>query len=486
LVRPCRLAGLLAAAVIASAVNVPASADPKSDLFQPDVFGTERALAKRAPGLTDPHARDCPLPTTGITLSAAIDLGLCHNPATRSAVAAARQQAAVLGSAQSAWLPTITGTASEVRTLGGTYADALGSIVTSPSNTRDAAAVLSWTLYDFSGRGSRIRNADFLLDAAAATLNRTAQQLVFSVASGYFNAAAADDALVAAKTTEDVAHHSVEITKALRLGGVATLSDELQAETAYDQAVLSRLQAEGAAKTARGQLSTAIGLPADQALKLLPDPVPSETQPLEARMPDLMAEAVRQRPDLAAALAQRDAAEAEVTVARATGRPSISIQGGRQYGKTVSDNVSQNYLQNYNQIGIYITVPLFSGFNTGYEVRQAQAQLQGSEANADQVRLTVSLDVWNGYYALESANHQLTATANLTKTADSNQDVALGRYKAGIGTIIDVLTAQTAAANARQLRITAELNWNVARAQLALALGRLSSAEPLVNVNTLP
>jgi outer membrane protein TolC len=74
----------------------------------------------------------------------------------------------------------------------------------------------------------------------------------------------------------------------------------------------------------------------------------------------------------------------------------------------------------------------------------------------------------------------------LTKTAADNSQVALGRYQSGVGTIIDVLTAQAAAATARQLRITAEYGWQVARAQLALALGRLSGTEPLSTNSTLP
>jgi outer membrane protein len=80
----------------------------------------------------------------------------------------------------------------------------------------------------------------------------------------------------------------------------------------------------------------------------------------------------------------------------------------------------------------------------------------------------------------------LAATATLLKTAENNQQVAVGRYQSGVGTIIDLLTAQTAAANALQLRISAELGWQVARAQLALALGRLSGAEPLTTGPALP
>lgn len=194
-----------------------------------------------------------------------------------------------------------------------------------------------------------------------------------------------------------------------------------------------------------------------------------------------MAEAARQRPDLKAAQAQRDAAEANITVALAAGRPSITV--GAMHSLMSTTGVPQ---ENFNQIGLNFTWPLFTGFSASYGVRQAQAALQVADANLEQTRLTVTLDVWNGYYSLDSANQQLALTASLNKTADDNQQVALGRYKAGVGTIVDVLTAQSAASTSRQLRINAELGWKVARAQLALALGRLTSAEPLKDRNALP
>jgi outer membrane protein TolC len=198
-------------------------------------------------------------------------------------------------------------------------------------------------------------------------------------------------------------------------------------------------------------------------------------------MADLMREASRQRPDLAAAQFQREAAVADITVARSTGLPSISI--GAEHHFTSTTGVPN---QNYDQFGVSVTIPIFSGFSVTYGVRQAQAALQVSETNLEQVQLNVTQDVWSSYHTLESANEQLATTADLLKTADQNLQVAIGRYKAGVGSILDVLTAQTALANAQQLRITAELGWFVARAQLAYALGRLSSAAPLSGQAPLP
>lgn len=470
----CRRTAAVATATLACAgIRYPAYADPYSDTFQPDFFGTRSALQKRTPGLTDPFTRTCILPAEPLSLAVAIDLALCRNPATRAAWAAAHQQAAALGSAESTLLPVISGTGEATRAFGG-HQDGFGALEPFDQTTRDAALTLTWTLYDFGRRASEVRSARYLLDAAAAATESVTQQTVFNLVKDYYGVVAADASLTAAQITETTAAHSLEIARARQSGGVAALADTLQAETAYNQAVLERIQDTQLATAARGGLAVEIGATADQPLKLAADPVPAQVPALTARMEDLMAEAARQRPDLAAARAQRDAAIANVTVARATGWPSISVTGGHS-------RIDQSRVptQNFSEVGIGVTVPIFTGFSDGYGVRAAQAELEARDVNAEQIRLNVTLDVWNAYHLLDSANQQLATTATLVATAQSNEDVATGRYQTGVGTIIDVITAQTAASTARQQRITSELNWQVARAQLALALGRLSGAEPL-------
>ena len=470
----CAVAGLLAAGLVAAAPAVPAI----------DPFGTETGL-HRAGGAAVPPGRDCALPAGPLELATAVDLALCRNPATRAAWAAARQQAAALGVAESQWLPSLTGTASETRTdgsvrlLSGTTTPGASAQVS--QRTTDAALNLSWLLYDFGGRGARIGSARRLLDVAAASADSASQQVVLGAVQAYYGVVAADAALAASVSAELAAARSLDVARGRRDAGVATRADVLQAETAHDQAVLVRVQAAGQLANAHGTLAVTLGAPANQPLALAPAPVPTIIPVLEARISDLLAEAARQRPDLAAAEAQRESAAADVTAARATGRPSISVGASRNYADT-----SGFPSQNYNSIGVNVTVPLFTGFNTTYRVRQAEAALAARDANAEQLRLQVSLDVWNAYASLDSAGQQLRATDALLASAGENEQVALGRYQAGVGTIVDVLTAQSAAAGAKQQRIAAERGWQVARAQLALALGRLSSAEPLENIGKSP
>ena len=441
-----------------------------------DPLGTRSTLDDGSAGMADPRERACALPPHPLALGEAVDLALCRNPATHVAWAAAREQAAALGIAEATWWPSLSASGSENWVGGPRYISEANGVAfgSATQRTADAALNLSLTLFDFGAREARVTSARRLLAAAAASANSVSQQVVLAAVEAYYGVVAADAGLAAAEKAEAAAARSRDVARGRRDAGVATRADVLQAETAYDQAVLNRVQSAGLLKGARGTLAVTVGAPADREFALNAEPVPAEVPALSARVADLMAEAARQRPDLASAEAAREAADADVAAARASVRPVITVGASRNF---VQSPGALN--QNYNQLALSVSFPLFTGFDATYRIRAAEAALAARTANAEQIRLQVSLDVWNAYAALDSAVQQLRATAALLASARENEDVALGRYQAGVGTIVDVLTAQSAAAAARQQRIGSEQGWQVARAQLALALGRLTSAEPL-------
>ena len=87
--------------------------------------------------------------------------------------------------------------------------------------------------------------------------------------------------------------------------------------------------------------------------------------------------------------------------------------------------------------------------------------------------MQVSLDVWTAYQNLVTANQSLRSTADLITSAERSEQVTLGRYKSGVGIILDLLTAQSALASARQQRVASLYEWNVSRTALAFAVGTL-------------
>ena len=451
-----------------------------------DPFNTNETLENTAKETVDPLSQSCEKwngyeSPKEIALSVAIDRALCKNPATRTAWANARQQSAALGMAESAWLPQVTGTAGRNQ-LTGSHSNSIGQLIKNTQQTTNAVLNLSWILYDFGLRQNKITSANRSLEAAALTANTVSQQTTRDVTRNYYSVIAADESLKAAHITEQNYSHSLEIAKARFASGVAPLSDVMQTETAYNQATLLRLQAENTTKTARGNFSISIGINANQSLNPIASPIPSDIPLLSSNITELMNEAIQQRPDLAAANAQRDAAQADIGVAKATGMPTISITMQKNY----LDYSNPSSQLDYQSIGVTANWPLFTGFNNNYAIRQAQSVLEAKEANIEQIHLNITGDVWSNYNTLLSANEQLKVTANLVKNANTNEEIALGRYKSGIGTIIDIINAQNVAANARQQRVNAEFTWQVTRIQLALALGRLSGLQPLDGLNHIP
>jgi outer membrane protein TolC len=253
----------------------------------------------------------------------------------------------------------------------------------------------------------------------------------------------------------------------------AALADVMQAETALHTAEYARIQAEASAKSSTATLAVLMGFDADQTLHLAPTKG-ADAPAMTAQIGDLLAAAARQRPDLAAARDQWSAAGEAVGSARASGRPRISF--GAIESLSTLNGLPQ---QSGHSIGLTVTVPVFSGFATHYGIRRAEALEAQSAAELESARLGVSYDVWTAYHNLIAANDSLATSATLAKAAATNEDIAIGRYQSGVGSILDVLTAQTAGANARLIRIQSEYAFAAARVGLALAVGQLRSVADL-------
>jgi outer membrane protein TolC len=86
----------------------------------------------------------------------------------------------------------------------------------------------------------------------------------------------------------------------------------------------------------------------------------------------------------------------------------------------------------------------------------------------------VDLQVWNSYYGLSTAVQRVRTSRDFLSTAQQSADVASNRYRSGVGSILDVLTAEAALETARAQEIQARTDWFIAVAQLAHDTGTLA------------
>jgi TolC family type I secretion outer membrane protein len=393
-----------------------------------------------------------------LSLADVVDLALCANPATREAWANARYQGALVGVAQSARLPELTAAVSSSRSR--------SAGVT--ARERQAGLALSWILYDFGARGATVDSARHLLAAANANRDGTLQAVRQAAVQAYFQIQAAEAALAAARQSEQAFAESHKASEERHQVGIATPADKLQAQTALSQARLQRIQAEGVLRSAQGALANTIGRAANEAFALAPAAEVDAGAAFDQDVSALIALAGERRPDLISAEAQWHSAEADVGAARAAGLPTLRLVGGGARSK-----IDGAPWANGSSVGLVLDIPLFTGFHDTYRIRAAEARREAQAAARDRLRLQVSLDVWTAYQSLVTANQSLRSTADLIASAERSGEVTLGRYRNGVGSILDLLTAQSALAAARQQRVAALYEWNVSRTALAFAIGNL-------------
>jgi outer membrane protein len=428
-----------------------------------DPFNTENMLPLKPALRLDSTVGDpCSglMPKTALNLLDVVNFALCNNPQTRVVWANSRVQAAQVGVSKSGYLPSMALSATDNHTISGNNARI---------DQSNVGVTFSYLLYDFGARAANLENARQLLAAAIATQDSTVQTVFLNAVQAYYQTQATYAALDAANESERAAKESFAAAEARYNAGSATPADKLQAQTAYSQATLNRITANGNMKNAQGTLANMIGLDANRNIVLTPVNTTEIPNNFEGDINALIEEARQRRPDLKAAAAQLKAAQASVDSARAAGMPTISLTASaNQFNNAGIDSHS-------SLIGIYLNVPIFSGFSPTYSVRAAEAKADASNAQMEQIRLQVALDVWTAYQNLITATQSMRTSADLMDSAEQSARVALGRYKAGVGSILDALNAQSALASARQQRIQSTFNWNISRATLAQAIGSLDA-----------
>jgi len=427
--------------------------------------------AAAAPGPV-PHAipQDLQALAKGFALNDLIDLALRTNPDTRAAWAAARAAAADLGSQRGAYYPTIFGQESSSRVKG----SAVGGQFTFHSTTSNPSVVLNYLLLDFGGRKSAVEESRQALIAADWAHNAAIQDAVLGVEQAYYQYLNARALEAAQQSAVKEAQASLDAATRRHDAGLSTIADVLQAKTALSQAQLGLEIAQGQIQVIRGVLATAVGVPANTPFEV---EIPVQEVPLSQGIDEvdrLIEQAQARRPDLAEARALVLKAEAHVDHQRAQDRPTMtgSANAGRIFYAP-----DYNFQDTYS-LGFLLTVPIFNGLTYQYNVFKAQADEEAAKARLVSAEQLAIFQVWSGYYNQKTATQRVLTTRDLLESAQQSFDVVSARYKAGVGSILDLLTAESALAGARAQETQARTDWFLAMAQLAHDTGTLWGPDP--------
>lgn len=405
--------------------------------------------------------------TDELALSDLMQIGICTNPSLSSQYMGVKATEATLGAGRSQYLPSVTLTGAA--NISGDRIESHGGYTQTEPYTAKAEA--SWLLFDFGGRESRVHTLRAYADAANFQYNAAVKDLMLSVQTAYLRLLAAQESLVSAKASLDSYEQSYnEAQKRYKLGMVS-LSDKLQAQTRYEQALLAVVLAEDEVKQYSGQLAVLLNLSPSTELKLIKPQFDAQATSIEKDdVEALMKDALAQRPELRAQESMERAAKSSMTTAKTNMLPSIAANAS----STINDSSwkHDSLYQRNNTAGLVVSMPLFTGFSNFYQVKSASWLYKQEQANTRNLRLAVLNEVWHNYQNYKTAVRSYEISQTVLESAEENHRVAFRYYQVGKADILTLLDAVARLADARQNKISAFYNLLLSKANLYKSIGK--------------
>lgn len=411
-------------------------------------------------------------------LDALVDEALRGNP--NLAVARARLRRAQAGTevARAGTLPQVNGSLDLTRQL---YTEN-GLIPPPLAGTVNDNGLLqfnaSWEL-DFFGKNRAALDAA-LGSARAAQADVDAARLVLAanVARSYFQLVRLQEQLAVAQRTLAQREEQLRLVQQRVGAGLDTNLELRQSEGALADARQQIEALKEQAEVARNALAALVGRPEVPAVGAVPG-----LQALQAgastTIPALPADLLGRRPDVAAARWRVEAAGEDIKNAKAQFYPNVNLVAfaglsSLGLGKLVDMGSAQW------GVGPAIRLPIFDAGRLRGNLRGKTADLDAAVESYNAAVLEAVRDTADQVAALQSIARQQAEQRQALAAAESAYEIATQRYRAGLGTYLNVLAAETAVLAQRRLGVDLAARALDARVGLYRALGGGYTADPVV------
>ena len=323
-----------------------------------------------------------------------------------------------------------------------------------------------------SGRlGAGYKAARTRAEAARSAGDAAAAGIALQVKTTYYGALLAEaNTIIAARSLEQAARREKEIEAKVDKG-VAPRFDLLRArtETANRRPFLTR--ARNQAATALEALKRTAGLPLDRPV-VLADSL--RYRPLSLTREQAVEEALANRPDLAAARRQVEAARYQLKAVAANDLPLLYLEGNYVWQGQSSDRFFPQEGQTAQSaaVGLSFTWPILDGFENRNRTRQAKAGAEKARLAVEQLEESIRLQVRSAWADVRSLEEELDGVNETVRLAEEAYKIAEVRFRSGLSTQLEVLDADLALTRARLARTETLYRYEVAVASLETSLGR--------------
>jgi outer membrane protein len=408
-----------------------------------------------------------PQGSTKLTLEQAQQIALKNHPRLASAVFHLQASQEVTAEARSAYFPVASANITGAAANDGT-ALAAGALTTSSLASRFSTGVnLVQLVTDFGRTSSLTQTARDRAAAEQENVVTVRAQILLGVREAYFRVLGTEAVRKAAQAALDSRRLLLRQVSALAKSSLKSTLDVSFAQVLVSEAELAVYQAENNAQQSRAGLAAAMGVEQARNYVLTDVPLPGEMNP---DLNDLIAAALRDRPDLNVLKRQRDAAYQFAKAEKRLSYPTINLMAT---GGVIPERDHTLPRDNYEAIGANVNIPIFNGGLFAARRSEALLRAQAADKDVQDYSLIVSRDVQNAWFEANNAFHRLDVSRRLVDQAAISLHLAQARYNAGLGSIVELNQAQLNETSAEINAAGAKYDYLSRRTALDYALGAL-------------
>ena len=395
-----------------------------------------------------------------LTASEAVKIALAHQPQIAIAKAAADASHGQTLQNQALLNPTLGVTATGTHSQ--TFQTATSSSQVGPQSTMVGTIAFNQLIFDFNKTRDLVRQSQAIERAGYRTYDQTQQDVALQAKNDFYAFVQAQQETKVQEANVKSRQAQLDLTQATVNAGTGEPSDLVSAKTLAAQAVLAWSQAQQAENVARVKLATDLGI--DPRTPIVVSPSVEENVTLPTDTNALVDLALKQRPTILSAIESLKAAGYGVSVARKSQVPTLNFGAGFE-----TEGPSNPFDGQYGYVSLTLNWSLIDGGVQLGKVRAAEAEKSSAAAQLRLASLSAIQDVSNAVVGLQSARQQIPVAESEVANAEEGVRLSEGRYKAGVTTFQEIITAQAAL-------VTAETDKVNAIAALAIALATLDHA----------
>ncbi|MEW6720993.1 MAG: TolC family protein [Thermodesulfobacteriota bacterium] len=302
---------------------------------------------------------------------------------------------------------------------------------------------LAYPLYTGGMRPAIVKQAESGLAAAKQEVRRTDLQVAYDVKRFYYGAVLARKLRVIASDALDRMQVTLDLTESLYKGGSTKVkkTDYLRNKTTVEALRSTFAQLKGTERLAMAALTNAMGIPWDAEIDVADSDIPY--RPYEGDLRKFVAGAYAFNPDWKALEEGIRAAEGRLDEKRAGHLPRIALVGNLSHIEN-SYNKGLVTPENVNSwtAGIAMELPIFHGFRTAGEIREARARLEKLRQEKILLQEGIALQVKDVFLRMARSREQRKAMETAARTAEENRDLNERAYREELVETEDVIEAQ--------------------------------------------